>query len=117
MGTSANIIVEREDGVWESVTVNYDGYPSHTLNILENHYNDLSKVNALIALGNMSQIQKSIERPEGHTWSDPAEGCSVFYGRDRGEPEMESYKSGDLDDHHWESHAYMFTLDDEWVAL
>mgnify|MGYP000657430055 CR=1 FL=1 len=24
MGTSANIIVEREDGVWESVTVNYD---------------------------------------------------------------------------------------------
>ena len=84
MGTPA--IIAFKDG--ENVTwsyVNYDGYIAHTGRMLVEHYNDAELAKALIALGDLSKLDKSIECPEGHSFSNNISGYSVAYGRDRGE--------------------------------
>lgn len=117
MGTPANIIIELSDNVFESISVNYDGYPDHTLDILENHYMDRDKVNAMIALGDLSSLYQSIECPEGHTFDSQVKGYSVFYGRDRGEANTRSIKNSYINDHNWSDYSYMFTLDGKWKQL
>lgn len=68
------------------VYCHWDGYLEHNGRILFDHY-DSPKANHLVALGGISSLGKNIEIPEGveHTFDKPAEGITVFYGRDRGE--------------------------------
>jgi len=84
MGTPAIIAIKDGENVtWSSV--NYDGYISHTGRMLVEHYNDAERAKALIALGDLSVLDKSIECPEGHSFAHRIEGHTVAYGRDRGE--------------------------------
>lgn len=89
MGTPAIIAIKDGENVtWSSV--NYDGYLSHTGKMLVEHYNDAEKAKALIALGDLSVLDKSIECPEGHSFDNRVDGYSVAYGRDRGESNVDS---------------------------
>lgn len=84
MGTPAIIAIKDGENVtWSSV--NYDGYIGHTGRMLVEHYNDAERAKALIALGDLSVLDKSIECPDGHTFASRVDGCTVAYGRDRGE--------------------------------
>lgn len=70
----------------KAVYCHWDGYIDHNGRILQEHYNS-AKANHLVALGSMSSLKPNVEIPEGveHSFEKPAEGITVFYGRDRGE--------------------------------
>lgn len=91
MGTNAVIAMATENG-YQAIGVNFDGYVGHTGAILGGWYNTVEKVAALIALGNLSQLNERIAPNEGeeHSWKNPAEGVTVAYHRDRGE----AFKTG-----------------------
>lgn len=85
MGTRSRIGVMHGD-VLKSVYCHWDGYLEHNGRILLEHY-DSAKANHLVALGDISSLDKNVEIPEGveHTFDSPTKGITVFYGRDRGE--------------------------------
>ena len=85
MGTRSAIGVMHGDKA-KVVYCHWDGYLDHNGRILLEHY-DSAKANHLVALGGMSSLCPNIEIPEGveHSFDKPAEGITVFYGRDRGE--------------------------------
>jgi hypothetical protein len=85
MGTRSRIGVMHGDKC-KSVYCHWDGYLDHNGRILLEHY-DSAKANHLVALGDLSSLCKNIEIPDGveHTFEDPADGITTFYGRDRKE--------------------------------
>lgn len=86
MGTSATIIAKKGDK-YRAIYNNYDGYPDYLLDILSKHYNDDSKVQRLIDLGDVSCVSVEVDIPEGnsHSFDSPDRNITVAYGRDRGE--------------------------------
>lgn len=89
MGTRSRIGVMHGNKV-KSVYCHWNGSVEHTGARLQAHY-DSAKANYLVALGNMSMLRKNIEIPPDveHSFDDPAEDITVFYGRDRGEKNTE----------------------------
>lgn len=57
MGTRSAIGYRQPSGAVRAVYCHYDGYPSHQLPILQEHYNTLAKVKALIRPGSMSSLR------------------------------------------------------------
>jgi hypothetical protein len=120
MATRSRIGIENQDGSVTSIYCHWDGYPSGNGKTLVQHYRDRSKVEALIALGSISSLEESIECPEGHTYENPAKGCTVAYYRDRAgqsfiqqtDKSVGSYISSDLEDY-----GYLFTLNNKWVCI
>ncbi len=92
MATRSIITAKVSDGTWRTIYCHYDGYPSHNGRILLDHYGDQAKVDALMALGSLSSLGASTEKPEGHTFNEPVSGFCVAYGRDRGEKNTEAAK-------------------------
>jgi hypothetical protein len=70
----------------KSIYVHWDGYLSGVGKTLLEHY-DSAKANHLVALGDVSSLDRNVEIPEGveHTFGLAADGITTFYGRDRGE--------------------------------
>ena len=89
MGTRSRIAVMHGD-VCKSVYCHWDGYLDHNGNILQQHY-DSSKANHLVALGDISSLRPDVFVAEGveHSFENPAEDITIFYGRDRGESNTE----------------------------
>ena len=85
MGTRSLIGVMHGDNC-KFVYCHWDGYVAHNGKILQEHY-DSAKANHLVALGDISSLNRNVEIPEGveHSFDKPAEGITTFYGRDRGE--------------------------------
>lgn len=85
--TSATIGIKDTDGKVRAIRLNADGYPAHAGVILVLHYSAAELVEALLKLGELSQLDKLIAPPEGvpHSWAKPADGVTVAYHRDRGE--------------------------------
>ena len=85
MGTRSRIGVMHGDKC-KSVYAHWDGYPSYNGKILQEHY-DSAKANHLVALGDLSSLDKEVVIPEGaqHSFQVPLDGITTFYGRDRGE--------------------------------
>jgi hypothetical protein len=71
----------------KTIYCRFDGYPHGVGEMLLEHYNS-AKANHLISLGDISYLEKEIEPPAGveHSFDNPADGVTVFYGRDRNEP-------------------------------
>jgi len=119
MATRSRIAIENEDGTVTSIYCHFDGYVEHNGMILQEHYNERSKVEALIALGDLSYLDANIEPTGKHTFNDPEEGVTVAYHRDRGEPlnqiihyrGVESFFTGD-----YEMHGYCFTKEGKWLV-
>jgi hypothetical protein len=89
MGTRSRIGVMHGDKI-KSVYCHWDGYLDHNGRILLEHY-DSAKANHLVALGDISSLDKNVEIPEGasHSFQVPLGGITTFYGRDRGETGIE----------------------------
>ena len=85
MGTRSLIGVMHGDNC-KFVYCHWDGYVAHNGKILQEHY-DSAKANHLVALGDISSLNRNVEIPDGveHSFDKPAEGITTFYGRDRGE--------------------------------
>jgi hypothetical protein len=85
MGTRSRIGVMHGDKC-KSVYCHWDGYLSNNGKILLEHY-DSAKANHLVALGDLSSLDREVVIPEGveHSFQVPLDGITVFYGRDRGQ--------------------------------
>jgi len=89
MGTRSRIGVMHGD-ICKSVYCHWDGYLAHNGQILQEHY-DSAKANNLVALGDLSTLRENVMVPDGvdHSFEKPLAGITVFYGRDRGETDVE----------------------------
>ena len=85
MATRSNITLKRHNGEYATIYCHYDGYIENNGVILLNHYNTYNDVESLIKLGDISILSKSIEKVTNHSFSNPVDGYTVFYNRDRGE--------------------------------
>jgi hypothetical protein len=85
MATRSSIAVSH-NGVIKAVYCHYDGYLEGVGATLLENYNS-AKANYLVALGNVSVLRQNVEIPVDveHSFEDPNENVTVFYGRDRGE--------------------------------
>jgi len=112
MSTRSTIAIDTGTEVL-SIYCHYDGYTEHMWPLLTKVYNTREKAMALIALGNISGLDKSIECPEGHSMKTPVDGYTVAYGRDRGEEGQEAKHWPDwaslLNSDHRQSFNYLFT--------
>lgn len=66
MGTRSAIGYALPSGRIKAVYCHWDGYPTHHLPILQEHYNTLAKARALIKPGSMSQLRTT------ETWASEA---------------------------------------------
>jgi hypothetical protein len=120
MATRSRIAIERPDGSVRSIYCHWDGSPDTNGKCLADHYQDRRKVEKLIKLGDLSSLHKSVEPTGPHTFSNPQEGVTVAYHRDRGEErrgprlnhDKAQYLSSDV-----EEYGYLFTSADEWVYV
>ena len=120
MATRSRIGMEMPNGEVKSIYCHWDGYPEGVGAMLKEHYADPAKVEALIALGDISQLQPLTE-PDvlgvAHSFNQPAPCVTVAYHRDRGEEfraplvslSVESFIRGDI-----EQYGYVFTQSGEW---
>lgn len=94
--STRSLIAIKNDNTYTSVYCHFDGYPEGVgITLLEN-YKSKKKMDDLLALGNISSLSKSIKKPEGHTFDKPQKGYTVFYGRDRGETDINARKHESL---------------------
>ena len=91
MSTRSTISAKIGDNVY-SIYCHFDGYLSHHLPILKEHYNNQEAVEKLIALGDLSVLDISTDCLEGHSFENQVKGYCVAYGRDRGEEGTQAQK-------------------------
>lgn len=110
MGTRSRIgYVDPKTNMIHSIYCHWDGYLSNNGRLLRDHYKDLKKVKRLIALGDISSLEKHVSwrtapKPfvnrnwrdheayantpqfvEKHTGETPVKDVTVAYHRDNGE--------------------------------
>lgn len=118
MSTRSHIIVARRDGKFAVQYVHFDGYPDGGVGeTLNRHFRDPDKIEALSALGDLSALYPSIEKPAGHSFDNKVEGYTVAYGRDRGESDVDTKVFDTLDEakeYANEEYAYIWQ-DGDWT--
>ena len=122
MATRSRIAIENENGTVSSVYSHWDGYPSNNGRILMENYKDRDKVQKLIDLGSLSSLAQEVEIPEGvtHSFTSPSKGITVFYGRDRGEDNVEAKEHADRKAFlrsDVEEYGYLLTIEGEWLMV
>ena len=120
MSTHSSIAARCHDGKVRSIYCHSDGDPPHNGRILSEHFRDQQKIEDMLALGDMSVLAPSIECPEGHAfkYENRVEGHSVFYGRDRGEDNVDCLVCDSYEDCLRENkHVYNYFWDgEEWFV-
>jgi hypothetical protein len=113
MGTRSRIGRINADGSITSIYTHWDGYPSHHLLILNQHYRDAARIDALLELGGLSTLapelgeKHSFDSREQRTW------CTA-YGRDRNDPDWQAITSANEVDFAtacsecWADYAYLW---------
>jgi len=61
MATRSMISMVRSDGTVRAVYCHWDGYPAWVGAVLHRHYNTLELLNALLAKGDLSSLDKTLE--------------------------------------------------------
>ena len=121
MSTRSMIARRYEDGSFRAVYAHWDGYPEHNGRILLSHYSDVNKLNALLDEGDISCLRENVG--EKHAFDDFLQGAespakqnewTTFYGRDRGEEDIEACTFETLDElitaakERWSIYVYVF---------
>jgi len=88
MATRSAIGYLQPSGSVRAVYCHWDGYPSHQLPILEEFYDTLDKVKALIKPGSMSCLRTA------QTWSDESRDPQPLYHHERGDLGIKPITSG-----------------------
>lgn len=96
MGTRSDIIVHRTDGKWARIYCHWDGYLSYNGRILFDHYKDQKKVEKLVELGDLSSLKENIGRK--HSFDNVSKTMCTFYGRDRGEKDVDARVGNSIDE-------------------
>jgi hypothetical protein len=101
MSTRARIGLLTGDNV-RSIYCHYDGYPEGVGATLREHYTGLAKVNALLDLGDLSELGAELGDDQGPGWfdirdetiradeNDPRRQWTLAYRRDRGETDVDA---------------------------
>ena len=110
MGTRARIARDNGDGTVTSIYSHWDGYPDYLGKMLIEHYTEPAKIDALIALGDVSQVRAEVAAPEGvaHTFDKPQPNVTIAYGRDRDEKNVDC-RTHAINDGDWEECNYLYT--------
>lgn len=66
MSTHASITLEKMDGTKTSIYCHYDGYIEYTGVILQLYYNTAEKVEELLKLGDLAQIDETLEKCDAY---------------------------------------------------
>lgn len=61
MGTSCYLKAKTSDNKWSAIYVNFDSYPSYMMPLLNNHFNTQERIDAMMALGNLSFLHENLE--------------------------------------------------------
>ena len=86
MATRSNIAMKTKEGKIVSVYCHWDGYVANNGRILLENYADISKIEALVALGSISSLGEAIgEQQDFDDRSTQKDNWTLFYSRDRGE--------------------------------
>ncbi len=121
MSTSSSITVKCKDGKFRSIYCNFNGYPEHLFAMLIENYNNQDIAEKLVNLGDISILDKSIECPEGHSYDydKRVEGYSIFYGRDRGEEDVDCFVGDNYKEcFDYNDQSYNYLWDGErWVLM
>ena len=123
MATRSRIGMEQPNGEVRSIYCHWDGYPEGVGATLREHYTNPEKVEALIALGDISSLNRavSVNIPGvTHTFDNPDPDVTVAYHRDRGEEfraprvdsSVEAFSRSDI-----EEYGYVFTQSGEWKTF
>ena len=83
MATRSTIAKLNPDGSLTSVYCHWDGYPDGVGATLRQHYTNPSKIDQLLALGDLSVLDAEIG--DSNDFENRVEGICLFYGRDRAE--------------------------------
>jgi len=92
MGTRAAIGYKTPEGKVVAKYSHYDNYIAGTGKTLVEHYTEARKVAQMVELGDQSYLAPEIfPMPKsGHSFETPEEGVTIFYGRDRGESDVDA---------------------------
>ena len=117
-GTRWMVGVEGRNGRISATYGHYDGYPEHTGKLLKKFYNNPGKAQQLLKLGKagISFLDKSMKGGKGHSFNNPTDGETIFYGRDRGEKGSMMSKYRDRNSVRFnsgEEYAYIYSLKDK----
>ena len=86
MATRSNIAMKTKEGKIVSVYCHWDGYVANNGKILLENYADISKIEALVALGSISSLGEQIGEQQDFMDRDTQKDeWTLFYSRDRGE--------------------------------
>jgi len=90
MSTNSTVAVVHANGTVSQIYVHWDGYVEAAGKCLVENYTTLEKVEALVALGNLSELGGRLAPDVGeqHSFEKAAAGVCVAYWRDRGETEQ-----------------------------
>jgi len=100
MSTRSHIARLNKDGSVDSVYCHWDGYPEYNGLILSRYYDNPADIDDLIELGDISVLRPRLFPTGEHTFENPEENVTIFYGRDRGDEGMEAHHYATLAD--WE---------------
>ena len=92
MGTRSAIGYKTETGKVRAKYSHYDGYVAGCGKTLQEHYTQARKIAQMVELGDQSYMSPEIfPMPNStHSFDTPEEGVTIFYGRDRGETNVEA---------------------------
>jgi hypothetical protein len=123
MATRSTIALEFADGTVGKVYCHWDGYLSHNGKILSENYSDPFKLQQLIDLGSVSVLRPNIGVK--HSFDNPHRygsqeyiahkeqfnDMTTFYGRDRGESDVDAVFFNDFADYEargdWQEYNYI----------
>ena len=90
MGTRSAIGYKTPEGKIRAKYSHYDGYPAYTGAMLQEHYQEARKIAQMVELGDQSFLEKEIFPVGEHSFDKPEDGVTIFYGRDRGERDVDA---------------------------
>ena len=91
MGTRSAIGYKTPEGKIVAKYSHYDGYVAGVGRTLQEHYQEARKIAQMVELGDQSFLAPEIfPTDKTHSFNTPEEGVTVFYGRDRGETNVDA---------------------------
>ena len=99
MATRSTIGIKKEDGTIDLIYCHWDGYLEGVGKTLKQNYTNEQKIQQLISLGSVSSLGDEIFPKTNHSFDSPEKNVTVFYGRDRGETDVDYIKVYSLDEY------------------
>ena len=89
MATRSTIAVQHSNGSISQIYCHWDGYISNNGRLLNDHYNNLEIIEELVSGGSLSSLSERIKPIGDHCFDYQEDGTCVYYGRDRGDDELD----------------------------